>query len=501
MAGAGQDLARDLVRFTRQSSRRHTRARTSLVDVFVDLYSTALAAGFVLTLVVSFVLALRDELVARSRVEASLVDERWHVLPQEVLWAGLTYGALVGLIATARKLGPVAVAGAEGAWWLPLPVDRRPMILPGFLRRVLAVGLGAFVVYVPFSLLTAGTRELGTHLVAAGIFGAVAVIAVGCAVLLQSGRRGTRTARITGLLGFVPLALLPFLASSPVPLLTSVLGAGALVAYLSPRVAAISGAELVRGGAVSGHVGASLFFLDANELTRALAPGPRPAAARRAAGFYAGAVRSPFHALVRADAVAFLRAQPPPLGPFVWLLVCVVPVLVEPALPVLLYLVVATVAGCAVSSGFGTVARRTAIIPELGALLPLTPAAVRCSRIMMPALATAVWLGALTVVLVALGAAGPLLILLGVIAGIGMGAGVVRAAFRPPTDWTRPLIDTPFGPVPADQLSSLLRGTDTTVLAVVPLLLALYLGEVSPVLILAQGVASAIAVVACVAGK
>lgn len=493
----GRDLARELVRFTRTSSRRHVRARTSAGDVFVDLYSTVLAGGCVLALVVSFVLALRDELVARSRAGTGLVDERWQILPQEVLWVGLTYCALVAVLVTARRLGPVAVPRAEGVWWLPLPVDRTPMIRPAFLLRVLAVVAGAFVLYVPFSLLTADTRTSGTHLVAAGTFGMGAGIAVGRAALRQAGSGRIRGADPLGLIGLVPLALLPFLAASPVPLLITALGAAALVAHLSTRVAAIPGVELVRGGAVSGHVGASVFLLDTNELTRALASDPRRAVAHRAAGFYARAVRSPFLALVRADVVAFLRVQPPPVGPFLWLLVCVVPVLVAPALPVPLYLAVVAVAGCGVASWSGAVARRTAIVPDLDALLPLSPVRVRCSRMAMPALVTATWLGALTSVLTVLGAAGPALILLGVVAGVGMGSGVVRAAFRPPTDWTMPLVDTPFGPVPGEQLGSLLRGVDTTVLAVMPLLLALYLGFVSPMLLLMQVVVSGIAVVVC----
>ncbi|KNC18474.1 hypothetical protein AC792_12390 [Arthrobacter sp. RIT-PI-e] len=495
-AADGRELARDLARFTRRSSRRHTRERTSVVDVVVDLYSTVLALACVLAVVVSFVLALREELVARSLAEGGLVDQQWQVLPQGVLWSGLTYLALVGVLITARKLGPVAVAQAEGAWWLPLPVDRRPVILPGFLRRVATVGVGASTLHVPFGLLTAGTRSLGAQLLAAATFGAGAVIAVGGAALLQLGYARGPGARVLGAVGLVPLALLPFLAH-PVPLLVAVLGAGALVVYVGSRVATIPGAELVRGGAVSGRVGASLFFLDTNELARALAASARPAAAGRSARFYAGAVRGPFTALVRADVVAFLRVQPRPIGPLAWLLVCIAPVLVEPALPVLLNLAVIAVAGSATASGFGTVARRTAIVPELDALIPLAPSLVRCSRVLAPALAMSAWLGVLTAALALLGAAGPSLILLGATAGIGTGAGVVRAASRPPTDWTRPLLDTPFGPVPSEQLGTLLRGIDMTILALVPLLIALYLGDVTGVLLLAQLVASAIVVVVC----
>ncbi|BBE21361.1 hypothetical protein MN0502_02440 [Arthrobacter sp. MN05-02] len=45
-------------------------------------------------------------------------------------------------------------------------------------------------------------------------------------------------------------------------------------------------------------------------------------------------------------------------------------------------------------------------------------------------------------------------------------------------------------------MSSLLHGTDMTVLAMIPVLLALYLGTVTPWLILAQSIASIVAVIA-----
>lgn len=61
---------------------------------------------------------------------------------------------------------------------------------------------------------------------------------------------------------------------------------------------------------------------------------------------------------------------------------------------------------------------------------------------------------------------------------------------------TNPPVDTPFGPVPRDQMSSLPRGTDITVLVMVPVLLARFLGSVHPWLILAQGVVTAGAVIA-----
>jgi len=104
----------------------------------------------------------------------------------------------------------------------------------------------------------------------------------------------------------------------------------------------------------------------------------------------------------------------------------------------------------------------------------------------MPAMVLACWMGGLTGILAALGAAGPLLVVMGVAAGAGMAAGTLRAAARPATDWSRPPVETPFGPVPRDQLSTLLRGTDLTVLVMFPVMLALILDAASPMLVLAQ---------------
>lgn len=75
-----------------------------------------------------------------------------------------------------------------------------------------------------------------------------------------------------------------------------------------------------------------------------------------------------------------------------------------------------------------------------------------------------------------------------------MGAGCLRGATRPPADWTLPPVDTPMGPVPRAQLSALLRGLDVTVLSLLPVGLALFVGQAVPVLVLMQAVVSLVVV-------
>ncbi|WP_458779646.1 DUF6297 family protein [Arthrobacter sp. D3-16] len=480
-------LASDIVAFTRRASRQYNRARSALLDILIDLYSAALALGCIVAIAASFVIALRNQIADLTTVQPSLVDDRWQVLPADALWVLLTYGGLAGIAVLAGRLGPVTASPAEAAWWLPLPLDRRPLVLPGFLRRTAAVGVAAVVGYLPFSFLTALDRVSAEHLNAAATFGALASTAVAGAAVLQLAPQHQRRHQAALLASLLPGAVLPFLASAGWPLPAALVGAAALLAYVGRRIGWVPGAELTRGGAVSGHVGASVFFLDANELQRALAAGRRGTSRRRqGARFFARPVRGAFGALVRSDVVAYLRLRPPLAGPLLSLAACVGVVLIDPALPALLQIAVMVIAGCITAAGTGTIMRRAAIIPELDSLLPLEPWLVRLSRILMPALALGCWMGGLTGVLAALGAAGPLLFPLGMVAGIGMAVGTLRAATRPPTDWTRPAVETPFGPVPRDQMSSMLHGTDMTVLAMVPVMLAVYLGSVYPVLILAQ---------------
>ncbi|MBP2217692.1 DUF6297 family protein [Arthrobacter sp. CAN_C5] len=493
--------ARAVVAFTRTSSRRYNRARTSVGGLFVDIYSNTLALGCVLAIAGSFVFALRDEIARRDPAQGGLADQQWQILPAEVLWILLTYLALNGLLTLTRRLGPASVSSSEGSWWRPLPVDRRPMVLPGLIRLIGGAGVAGPAAYLPFSLLTALDRTPTGHLLTAGTFGLVAVIVVGGGALLQLRASSGRRDVLWPALALLPLAVLPSLGPAVWPPLVACALAIGMLAYSLPKVGAVAGAELVRGGGVSGHAGASVFLLDINELSRALAASPRHTASMRGAKIYARQGLGPRSAIARADIVAFLRLQPGVAGPLVWLGACLALVLADAALPAVVQLLVIVVAGCVTSAGMGVVARRTALVPELDLLLPVSTSVVMLSRTLMPAVAMSAWMVALTGALTIVGVGGPALILLGAVAGLGMGAGSVRAATRPATDWTAPAAETPFGPVPRTQIAALFRGADVTVLSMLPLLLALYIGNVYPWLVGVQIAISAAAIVIQMAAK
>ncbi|MDR6988520.1 hypothetical protein J2Y66_003024 [Paenarthrobacter nitroguajacolicus] len=486
-----RELAADIVRFTRRSARRYKRSRTSWGDRFVDAYSWGLGVGVSLTIAASFVLALRNEIADRASTSNSTIRTQWLVLPEAVLWTSVTFAVLVVISNLARKLGPLTVNGAESTWWLTLPVDRRAMVLPPFLRKVAVTAVGSAIIHLPFSMVTAVDRAPVEHVLASLTFAAASVIGVVMAAMRQLGLLGPRLGRATTTAALLACAVLPSLSRTLWPTVLASVAAVGLLALVVPRAGSVRGDELVRGGAVAGHAGASLFMMDSNEVLRAFSGGRKEVDGGRAAALYARPARGPLRALIRADAVAFLRLNPPLMPPLLWLAACLGILLVDGGLPEFAQLAVIVIAGCATASGMGTVARKTALVPELDALLPLHPALVRTSRTLMPCLAMSLWMAVLSGLLVLLGAADPWLICVGALAGAGMGAGTLRGATRTPPDWTAPPVETPFGPVPRAQLGSLLRGLDVTVLATVPLLAALYLGYVPWIVVTVQALFSA----------
>ena len=503
-------------RYTRTIARSHRRGSTRLREVLLDAYTTVLGIGTVLALAGGLVLALRNEVAlavgSGAGARRTIVAAQWTVLPDGAAVTVLLFVALAAVLAGARKLGPVAVASAEGYWWLSLPLDRRPFLTGRLLRRLGLVWAVGAALYLPVGFITDLQAAFAGQLAGAAVFGLAAVGAVLMAGLRQTGVSRSPRSR-SGVETLLGLAVLAYCSAVPrraaqgeawwiVTVLTLVLVLWLLV---SSRLERIPGRELIRGGAVSGHAAAALFLMDANEFGRAFAaaPGARTSrrarswyargarTSRRARSWYARGARSPFGALLRADATAFLRTPGLWGRPVLLLLLCVAVLLAAGQQPALMQLAVILLTLCGTVPALGALARQTAITPGLDALLPLSPALVRLSRTALPAAALVLWSAAFCAVLVLLGAGSPALIGLGALAGTGFGAAAVRGAYRPLPDWTVPPSDTVFGPVPTAQAGSLARGLDTILLAAVPLLLGLFLGYVPAALLLAQAVFSA----------
>ena len=493
----------DPVRYTRQASRAFNRGRTRLRDAFVDVYTAVLALGTIGALAAGLVLALREQVEQAWNVGSgrTLVAPPSFALPDGTAATVLVFAALAAVMVVARKLGPAAVSGPEGYWWLSLPLDRRPMVAGRLIRRLLLVWAGASVLYLPFGFVLDLETSVSGQLLAAGTFGVAAVCAVLCAALRQAGPVPRSTAErgrgeLPGLLvlAFLSLVTVRVAAGSWALPLGGLSVTVALCLVVFARLDEIPGRELVRGGAASGHAGAAVYLMDLNEMGRALSAEPDGVASPRAARWYARGGRTPFGALLRADTAAFLRTRGLWARPVVVLVLCVFLLLAGGAQPPLVQLGMIAVAVFAAVPALGAVARRTAIMPGLDLLLPVSVSVVRLSQMALPAAALALWTAVLCAVLVLLGAGDPSLIALGALAGVGFGASAVRGAYRVQPDWSLPPKDTPFGPMPSAQAGSMIRGFDTTLLAMVPLLLGLFLGYVPVVLLLAQAGFSAVCV-------
>ncbi|MBO0895308.1 DUF6297 family protein [Arthrobacter sunyaminii] len=505
----------DPVRFTRQASRAYTRGRRRIRDVFVDVYTALLTAGTIGALAAGLVLALREQVALAWSADSAgrtLVDPPSFSLPDGAAPTVLLFAALAAIMVVARKLGPAAVSGPEGYWWLSLPLDRRRMVSGRLIRRLVLVWAGASVLYLPFGFITDLAASVRGQFGAAAAFGLAAVCAVLLALLQQVGAGpatpggpatatpagASRTARglarrmvsgqLPGLLLLAVLSFVPRQAAAGLwgPALVTLAAAVALWLVGRPRLGDIPGRDLIRGGAVSGHAGAAVYLMDPNEVARALSADYGVVVSARAGRWYAKGGRTPFGALLRADTAAFLRTPGLWVRPVLLLSLCMTLLLTggRQPVPVQLALIAATV--FAVVPALGAVARRTAIMPGLDLLLPLSLSMVRLSRTALPAAALALWSALSCAVLVLLGAGSPELIALGALAGVGFGASAVRGAYRVQPDWTAPPVDTVFGPVPTAQTGAMIRGLDTTLLALVPLLLGLFLGYAPGVLLLAQ---------------
>lgn len=509
------------VQYTRHASRTFTRARTRLRDVFVDVYTAVLALGTIGALAAGLVLALREQVAQAwdaDSVGRTLVAPASFALPDGAAGTALLFAILAAVTVLARKLGPAAVTTAEGYWWLSLPLDRRPLVTGRLLRRLALVWAGASVLYLPVGFITDLDASVRGQFLGAAVFGVAAVVAVLLAALRQvTQRAGQRPAgsrqtdpgaprrnavrRLAAgpLPGLVLLAVLSF-----VPRQVAAGGLGAALVTLAaavglwlivfPRLGTIPARDLISAGGVSGHAGAAAYMMDLNEVGRALSDGSGGVATTRARRWYARGGRTPFGALLRADVTAFLRTGGWLARPVLLLLLCVVLLLTGGSQPVPLQLALIAVTVFASVPAAGVLARRTAITNGLDMLLPLSPVMVSLSRTFMPAALLALWAGAFLAVLVLLGAGSPELTALGALAGVGFGASAVRGAYRVQPDWTVPPTDTVFGPVPSAQTGAMVRGMDTTLLALVPLLLGLFLGHAPGVLLLAQAGFSAVCV-------
>jgi len=474
----------------RRASRRASGATLGdlLGDVYTGVFAVALAA-----LVLS---GSRGSVGALGGVSALGEPLTGAGVPAAVLAAAallLVVGAACGLLG---RLGPLSLPPPQAAWWLPLPLDRAPLLRPVLLRRSAAVALvvgaasaAALVLVLPAT--TPAATLAGACVAAAG----TAVVLVAVAGLVQVARGAARPLVVLGdgLVLLAPLLvvvgaveeLLP--VGSALDLLpqatgvatgataaaatVAVVAAAAAVAVLAARTGRAPGASLASAGALSAHVAGSGALLDTRALGRALSDPPgagRRGARRRSSRWTRSAVvRGPFSALVVADLLGVLRT---PRRVVTALVLAVLPAGAASAAgdSRAVVLVVLLACGYAAATTLAEPVRVRVLAPGLDGVLPVAPGAAAGAHLLALALSTTA-VTALSAGALGLLAPGAVPLALVVATGPGLAAAALRGASRPELDPGSAVVATAAGPVPVAVLTSLVRGPDLSVVAVLPL--------------------------------
>jgi len=494
--------ARDIRRYTAQAA--NARGGASLGSLLASVYYAVITLGIAIGMALGFAQAMRVALPPAPEVST----------PTSLSLATLVVVIIVALagvlVSLAGRLGPVGAGGAEAAWWLPLPVDRRGLLRPAARRLPL---LAALVAAILVGLLDAGLLADSAPRVVHVVLTS-ALVGAGIVLLAALGQTRGISRAATALTGDLILAAAPIAAVllafsnwslDEVPTLPwygaalaalLVVGAGLLV---DRRLHRIPTRSLRESGSVATQAVGAAVSLDSRELGRALTDGAARTTRRHISRLRTA--RGPASALVTADLVVLRRSARHlvqlVVAALVPVLVSTVPQLASSA-GVLLALLVA---GYVAMSATGEGARRAQMAPILDRLLPLDAKTVRRLRMVVPAIAMLPWS------VVAFGAVGRWTgdiaswVVLGLAATPVWAAAAVRSSYRPAPDWGGPLVSTPMGALPTGVAAVLARGPDVVVLGLLPVWIAVLLRHVSPTMIFFQvalsliafGVASSIA--------
>lgn len=488
---------REIRRFTAATAR--SRGDAGIGALLGDVYYAFITSAIGIGMALGVVNTMRDALPPPSATPPPGPDLSLPSL------AALAVLGLVGvLLSLAGRLGPVGVGGAEATWWLSLPVDRRGLLRPVAIRLPLLAGAlsAVLLALLDLGLRAQSAQPLGRVLqvgAVGGLGAAALVLLAGVGQSLGAVRRRIATAGNV-LIGLVPVLALagayagwrleevPALAPAILPALAAMVVGAAVV--LDRRLVRIPARDLRDSGSVASQAVGAVVSLDSRELGRALTDGAAPTRRRRVARF--GWVSSPATALVAAD-LAVLRRSPRHVVQVV-AAACVPAVVVgvhqiaNPGVLAAAFVVSGYVAMVATAEG----ARRAEMAPVLDRLLPLSAARVRQLRMVVPGVVMLLWS------LVAFAAVARLegdlssWLALGVLSAPVWAGASVRSAYRPSPDWSGPLVSTPAGALPVGVGGVLARGPDAVILGLVPVLIAIVLGFVTPPVLLAQVAVSAI---------
>lgn len=515
-------------RFSAREIRQYTfraglsRTQGGLMELVAEVYTSILGGLTLLTMAGALIVALRHSLGVgdESALLASAVAPGFHSVTLLQASATVLLTLAAGLLSVEMTMGPIAMTLPQTAWWLGLPVQRRGFIQPGFLKSLLWPTIAAIIVVLPLSLgmsADAGPGRLALAvLCGAGLawllyglacwcqitnsgawlkkaMGAITLIApltlVATALYNNVAGAGAITGANTAWMAYLPTSW-PLLVADGAswPLLAVALALG-LLAMVYLNLERITTAQLKASAAAGAYAASSLLAMDATELSRSLSTGPSTGTSRVRLKliFKSGTahVRS-VKTLLSTHATMALRSPATLLR-----------VLVLAAIPASLasveflgnaVLIAVALYLCAhfAATALGATARFSAGNPAVDTLMPLPAKTVRLVHYAIPAAIMTLWAPVCLGLLLALGVGSPSLLVLAILAGPGLGASTLRAAFKPAPDWNMPAVASPTGPIPMGAIKSFLIGPDLTLIVLLPVLICLISGGVPAVAFPAQ---------------
>lgn len=483
--------------------------RRSWVDWYV--------AGFTLLIVAIYGSDFLSSPLSRLTKSASHAAATHAAATQAVAGAGLVIGVGMGLLLLAQALGPLALSPADASWLLLTPLGRRAVLRRAALTvAVLATVAGALLGVLGLAmagpyLRLADSGLPGSWLFLSAVAGAGACLAAVAAEALAQPWERPRSVIRTVCVAVAVVAMAGAVAgerwSAVTRAVTAVFGglstpvfvASALVAFalaaiawllLWRRLASFPASTLRADSARSGRALLAAQFLNFSLLfwiaednhwrSRLLRSKPWPQL-------------PPALVLAWADWRRLGRR----LGPLVILaLAAVVPALLGIAITGRIrpdLIVVALIAGALAVGAQGTTAnKRDQDDPALRRLLGVDPGQALVARAVLPSVLSGCWLAlSLTVLCTAGALSGWLWPLLGLIAGPGVTAGVLRLARTGRINPADRGPDTPMGSTPPWLISRALS-VIVALIGALPLVAALLKGEAHATTVIDQCAASVI---------
>lgn len=505
-------------------------------DAYISLLAAAIVFAYAAGIAHAFSASLKED------ISGGVIRNGIGVIPGESAASALVMLGMLAALSLISRLGPVAVDGAQGFWWLTLPVSRTPFLARLLRQRLVTTAVLGVLLWLPigygtvlgglskggFTGVMLGALSLGLLFVVLSLLAALAqargwargfktsvnivilvlALCYGADVLMRITGAGTLQWFWRSLPSVLPAAAQEGQWWIPLVLLVVALaGFRAIRGHLQN----IDRNELISRGAASAHAGAALALLDDKSLSAAIenagtkessrALARREHIRRRGGDVFsrllsASSVRGPYSALIRAELLVLLRA------PGVWrglLAGWAIPAAGVFAIPGGHPLVLGTlvVVGCCVAArAAATAASQAADVPSLESIIPLGRTAIRQTHALVALILLVPWGVALTGFLgwaVDLDAASlPLFLAIGALAGAGLAAGGIRLAYRPELDWGSVMLLSALGKATGPMIQHFTHGYDVMVVATIALVAGLLLTPVPPLLLLVSAVVAAV---------